>query len=419
LRISRNNPLITYLGDDRRGGHVWKFVSRKKIHDPISPDNSRLFEDGTLYVAKFNEDGTGTWIPLLLSTPTNPNSPTAISQVQFDQEGVRDRNGRVILPRRLGTPGDAGDGGFTTVDTTNETTKLAFYQGKTLADFYDSQGAVLCDAFAAANLVGGTPAARPEDIEVHPHSHEVFIAMTDGVAGSDGYPDARIFQVSKYSTDPTANQPSGGLYKIAESSRDGAGLTFRWKRFVLGGEAGTVDGVGFANVDNLAFDHKVNVWGVTDVSTGSHNGVPLGVNPTPVVLDHSAKGSSAASRLVGVFGNNWLFYIPTQGPTAGAVVPFAYGPTRCEMTGPTFVGNTLIISVQHPGEDSPIGAQNTGAITHDIEMLSLSGALFTQTRTVPLGSVWPINSLLDGTLVPRPATVGIRRKWGPAIWDDD
>ena len=54
---------------------------------------------------------------------------------------------------------------------------------------------------------------------------------------------------------------------------------------------------------------------------------------------------------IGVFGNNWLFFVPTSGHHAGEVFPFAYGPTRCEMTGPTFVGNTLIISVQHPGED--------------------------------------------------------------------
>ena len=122
---------------------------------------------------------------------------------------------------------------------------------------------------------------------------------------------------------------------------------------------------------------------------------------------------------MGVFGNNFLFYVPTSGPEAGTIVPFAYGPTRCEMTGPTFIGNTLIISVQHPGEDSPIGAQNTGPITYNIEMLSLAGTLFTQTRTIPSGSNWPANILIDGPSVPRPATIGIRRKFGQAHWDDD
>ena len=44
----------------------------------------------------------------------------------------------------------------------------AGYLGTTLASFYTSQGALLCDAFAAGNLVGGTSCARPEDCEVHP-----------------------------------------------------------------------------------------------------------------------------------------------------------------------------------------------------------------------------------------------------------
>jgi uncharacterized protein len=425
LRVSRHDPLVVYLGDDRRGGHVWKFVSQDKVRDPDEPRNSKLFEEGTIFVAKFNPDGTGKWIPLLLATPTDPNSPTVISQAQFDQEGVRDRNGLVKLPRRPGTPGDPGPGGFTSVDTTNEAAKLPFYQGKHLGDFYESQGALLCDCAVAANLVGGTPCGRPEDFEIHPRTKEVFMAMTDSVAGSDGYADARIFQVSKYTADVNADQPSGGLYKVIESSRDGAGRTFRWQRFVQGGEAGTRNGAGFANLDNMVFDVKGNVWGVTDMSTGNHNGITNGVTASLINISHSNKGTNTsgglpgAPNLVGIFGNNWLFYIPTSGSEAGAVVPFAYGPTRCELTGPTFVGNTLIISVQHPGEDSPIGAQNDGPVTRDIEMLSVDGTLFTQKRTVPKGSRWPANFLNDGSSVPRPATIGIRPKLGRAPWDDD
>jgi secreted PhoX family phosphatase len=249
--------------------------------------------------------------------------------------------------------------------------------------------------------------------------------MTDNVAGSDGYADARIFQVSKYTTDVNADQPSGALYKIIENSRDGAGLSFRWQRFAQGGEAGTKNGAGFANLDNLVFDSKSNVWGCIDMSTGNHNGITNGVTTSEINISHSTKGTNTASgfagapNLVGVFGNNWLFYIPTSGAEAGTVVPFAYGPTRCELTGPTFVGDTLIISVQHPGEDSPIGAQNDGPVTRDIELLSVDGVVFTQTRTIPKGSLWPANILIDGSSVPRPATIGIVAKSGKAHWDDE
>jgi uncharacterized protein len=83
------------------------------------------------------------------------------------------------------------------------------------------------------------------------------------------------------------------------------------------------------------------------------------------------------SSFVGVFGNNWLFFVPTSGPNAGEIFPFAYGPTRCEMTGPTFVGNTLIISVQHPGEDCDYQFTPL-TLNRDIEMFDLDGTLFTQ-----------------------------------------
>jgi secreted PhoX family phosphatase len=82
------------------------------------------------------------------------------------------------------------------------------------------------------------------------------------------------------------------------------------------------------------------------------------------------------SNLIGVFGNNFLFFIPTTGPNAGEIVPFAYGPPRCELTGPTFVGNTLIISVQHPGENVPFNPQQL--LSREIEILNLDGkGLFT------------------------------------------
>ncbi len=60
------------MGDDRRGGHTWKFVSTGRLPRVDDARNSALLEDGTLYVARYNPDGTGVWIPLRLTTPTNP-----------------------------------------------------------------------------------------------------------------------------------------------------------------------------------------------------------------------------------------------------------------------------------------------------------------------------------------------------------
>ncbi|MDZ8262358.1 PhoX family phosphatase [Nostoc sp. ChiQUE01b] len=412
LRVEKGKKLVAYLGDDRRGGHTWKFVSASTISSPTSKTNSSLWEKGTLYVARYNPDGTGKWIPLLLTTATNPITPAVLSSVEFAALQKVQKEGLLPLPRRNGIAGESKDGGTFKCDRINEAKALPDYQNKKLSDFYSSQGAVLSDAFLAANLVGGTPTARPEDIEVHPTTKEVFIAYTDGAPGSDGYPDSRIFQVAKLSTDANATQQSGGLYKIIEDSADATGLTFRWQRFAQGGEAGTVNGAGFANVDNLVFDNQGNLWGVTDMSTGTHNGFDVGAEGKQTKIDHTVSGN--VSDFTGVFGNNWLFFIPTSGTNAGHVIPFAHGPVRCEMTGPSFVGNTLIISVQHPGEDCPI---NDGTmLSRSIELLDLNGTTFNQTRSLPRGSSWPSNiSKTDGgreqaTGVPRPSVIGIRPK---------
>ncbi len=159
-------------------------------------------------------------------------------------------------------------------------------------------------------------------------------------------------------------------------------------------------------MDNLVFDHQAELWGVTDMSTSLHNGFGIGAAPAQTTINHALGGNT--SNLVGVFGNNWLFCVPIQGRDAGRICPFAYGPPRCEMTGPTFVHDTLIISVQHPGEDSPIG--DGTILTRSTEMLKLDGSLFTQTRTVPRGSNWPDNITGDPAGVPRPCTIGIRRR---------
>ncbi len=434
MRVQPGKKLVAYMGDDRRGGHTWKFVSKGTVKSPTSKQNSALFEEGTLYVARYNADGTGEWIPLELNTKTNPIPPSVLASVEVAALGRASNGGNIRLPRRSSLVEQTRDGGSITVtiereldeetgevDSYSEAEALPAYQGKKLSDFYTSQGAVLVDAFLAANLVGGTPTARPEDLEVNPrNSREVFIAYTDGAPSGDGYPDSRIFIVSKYSAAVNETQPSGSLFKIIENSSDNTGTTFRWERLAKGGEAGAEIGDGFANVDNLAFDSQGNIWGCTDMSTEAHNGFEVGANPEPTSIDHRVVGSNSppteqdsnfnarTSSLIGVFGNNFFFFIPTSGPDAGAVIPFAYGPVRCELTGPFFVGDTLIISIQHPGEEVPFSPQTT--LSREIEILNLDGTLFNQTRSVPRGSNWPSNIQGNPSGPPRPSVIGIRRK---------
>ncbi|WP_428363712.1 PhoX family protein, partial [Leptodesmis sp.] len=64
IRVEAGKPLAFYSGCDRRGGHLYKFVSQEPVRDPKDKANSGLLTNGMLYVAQFQPDGSGRWIPL-------------------------------------------------------------------------------------------------------------------------------------------------------------------------------------------------------------------------------------------------------------------------------------------------------------------------------------------------------------------
>ncbi|SUB00093.1 Predicted phosphatase [Pannonibacter phragmitetus] len=64
--IARDGRVVVYMGDDERGEFLYKYVSNG-IYVP-GGDTSKLLDEGTLYVAKFAEDGTGEWLALTPET---------------------------------------------------------------------------------------------------------------------------------------------------------------------------------------------------------------------------------------------------------------------------------------------------------------------------------------------------------------
>lgn len=60
--LTKDNRIVVYMGDDERGEFVYKFIADKKYD--AKGDNSNILEDGTLYVGKFNDDGSGNWLIL-------------------------------------------------------------------------------------------------------------------------------------------------------------------------------------------------------------------------------------------------------------------------------------------------------------------------------------------------------------------
>ncbi|MEB3294330.1 MAG: alkaline phosphatase PhoX [Synechococcales bacterium] len=375
VRVETGKPLAFYSGCDRRGGHLYKFVSKGKVNNPKDKANSKLLSEGMLYAAQLNEDGTGKWIPLKPDTPVNPILPSY---------HIGDA---IALPKRPA-------GGYTLVSSDDEAKTFA-QQYKTLGDLYngtpeEKQGAILIDAHYAANACGATCTARPEDTEIAPDG-SLYIAFTSGSGSEkDGGPDQRIFKGPKGETP----YEYGFIMHLTETNNQPDALTFQWKMMALGGEPAS-GGAGFANPDNLLIDPTGNVWVVTDMSSGVLN---------QAVSDRT----SSTTDLRGTFGNNGLWMIPTQGKSAGNAYLFALGPMDCELTGPFLSGDrqALFLAVQHPGEVNGM-RQDMKSEIREFVMKAPNGQEFQQKRTVPIGSNFPAN---QANQPPKPAVVVITRQ---------
>jgi secreted PhoX family phosphatase len=388
VRVEAGKKLAFYSGCDRRGGHLYKFVSSGTVTNPKDKANSRLLSEGMLYAAKFNPDGTGSWIPLKADTLVNPDLPS------------------VHVGKMLTLPNaDRIAGGVMKVE--DDAAIASFNQQfKTLGDLYQGnpeelQGAILIDAHYAANAAGATCTARPEDTEIAPNG-SLFVTFTSGSpSSSDGSPDGRIFK----GPNGESSWEYGWIVRLDEAANDPAAMSFRWQTFATGGEP-VEGGLGFANPDNLLIDPKGDVWVVVDMSSDKHN------KAIPSRIDAEGKPVKQ-SDLRGLFGNNSIWFLPASGPNAGEAYLFGYGPMDSEMTGPFFTPDlkTLFISAQHPGEMGGI-RQNMAAESRQFAMRGLDGQEFIQIREVPIGSNWPSKA---ANQPPKPSVVAIYRIDGASL----
>ena len=250
-------------------------------------------------------------------------------------------------------------------------------------------GAILIDAHLAANAVGATATARPEDTEIDPASGDLLLAFTAGGSDGEGRADPAIF----HGPARQASWPHGWIMRLADEAP--AAARFRWRMVATGGLPWQ-GGMGFANPDNLAIDPDGNLWMVTD-RLGGRDGE--------------------------IFGNNSCWLLPAHGARAGEPLCFATAPAESEFTGPCFdpAGKTLFLAVQHPGETNGIravpqaAAQGAGASeAHAYSLSDRDGQPFEQLRWVPLGSNWPSGPGRP----PRPAVVAIRRQNGARLLEN-
>jgi secreted PhoX family phosphatase len=220
--LARDRRVVIYSGDDQRNEYIYKFVTREAF-DPANPAGNRdLLDSGTLYVARFHADGTGTWIELTFG-----------------------RNG---LTREHGFAG---------------------------------QAEVLIRARQAGDRVGATMMDRPEWITMHPHTGEVYCSLTNNkgrggttVNAVDGTTLAGSANPPVDAANPRAENIFGHIIRWREAGGDAASTTFEWDVFIQCGDPsnpdpnkrGDIKGDMFSSPDGLWIDNGGRLWIETDIS---------------------------------------------------------------------------------------------------------------------------------------------------------
>lgn len=210
--LSNGNHAVVYSGDDARFEYVYKFVSEEAYNPGDRRSAWSLLDSGTLYVAKFNEDGSGEWTPLV-----------------YGQGPLDGANG------------------------------------------FSSQAEVLLFARQAADLLGATQMDCPEDIEISPITGKVYVALTNNThraAGAENAANPRapnpmghIIEITEEGGDNGATSFNWEIFMLCGDPADS-----EQGAYFAGFDPRRVSKI--ANPDNLAFDRRGNLIIATDGQPG-------------------------------------------------------------------------------------------------------------------------------------------------------
>jgi hypothetical protein len=301
--LARDGRVAVYMGDDEKFEYVYKFVTQQRFDPAHRAANRDLLDAGTLYAARFDADGTGTWLPLV-----------------HDEDGP--------LNARAG---------------------------------FRSQADVVIKCRAAADLLGATPMDRPEDIEPSPVTGRVYIACTKN--GDRERHDRRDYYMNREidlgadAANPRARNEFGHIIELIEAGDDAAATAFAWNIFMLAGDPRAPGTRLLTRAEDLrpGLPERGDTYfgGFGDAAQLSPIACPdnLGIDPAGrlwIVSDTDDRS----------LPNNGCFVVPTSGPDRGHLRQIASGPVGCEVCGCEFTpdGRTLFLSIQHPGEGGTVEA---------------------------------------------------------------
>lgn len=310
-------PLAVYMGDDARNEYVYKFVSAA-LWDPADAASaerlavgSKYLDAGTLYAARFKDDGTGEWLALDQSNPA-----------------------------------------------------VSGYARYPFAD----DGDVLLHARIAADAVGATRMDRPEWSTVNPANGDVYITLTnnsrrtlDGEGGVQvDAANPRAYEDLHGESIRQRGNVNGHIVRMAEDEPDAT--RFRWDIYLFAAESdadaslvnlsGLTADQDFSSPDGIGFAASTGVcWIQTDDSamTDRSNSMMLAAVPGEL---------GDGERVELDYGDVSLVTRRGAQPGPGALKRFLVGPVDQEITGlaETPDGRVLFVNVQHPGGGTPLGA---------------------------------------------------------------
>jgi secreted PhoX family phosphatase len=360
-KLVAGQPLVYYMGHDGLSEYLYRFVSDERW-DPADANRAgeqydrlsigaKYLDRGVLYVARFNDDGTGTWVAL---QPDEVDSQGRKLSALLDLNGDDDLAGLIIHT---------------------------------------------CDA---ADCMAATSLDRPEWGAVDPESGRLYLSCTNnwrrrgeseqamgtygvaditqpGVGPDIVHPDAvtpRYFSDgANRGTTPLGNE-AGQIITLQDE--DIGATTFTWDIFVFGAGAndlsnrsGLTELNQFAQPDGLFYDDRGNGEGILWIETD--NGYDPVENYTNDQLLAVIPG--AVSKASGAGHSDAIINAGNQ----QQLKRFLVSPNGCEVTGIFLTPDrtSLFLNIQHPG-NWPLSDDATRAIAEGLKIRPRSATVVVQ-----------------------------------------